>query len=243
MTYTGPAEIGSDSRAEFRRTDVWLADHFGAAPTLDDGFADLPGELRAAVAQLPPSMRRMAVQGAGWERSSDGWVGAAWTVSNFRLRRPGQFEFLSNDGLLFESEPVVTHGAAFTTMGAPVPQRLEQDLLRNLRRTLEHRTSIWPVIWFLVEAVREVAKRDQTVGEDIMVTVLPRHRAADDDDAQGVMMQNVSLSTPTSFYFPKDSDLAVTHAPHFACRGVTLGGMTLVQGDTTRLSGTGKFHR
>lgn len=217
ITYTGAADVGEGG------TDVWLVKHFAAAPSISDGFNRLPEALAERYSDPWLMGRRLAVSGCGWKLVGPRqMVPFSILVSNFRIDNS---QLHSEDGATFYTTEYELPGdckMAMSPLGAKIREQHYKDILRALRRGSMHGVSLMQQLMTLANAIREVANYRETVGRNILVGVMPRAAAKEDDETSMVILSGrhiPHLTTPIFFYLPANSSDPVKYGPHYVCRG------------------------
>ena len=99
-------------------------------------------------------------------------------------------------------------------------------LKRNIEKCLKNDVGPEPVGRLLVEAIRDVAKSNSTVGKNVLVSCIPKESLHKNriKTPEGSVGFYVSLSKPqrqdrTFLYFPEDKEEGVQYGPNFVLGG------------------------
>jgi hypothetical protein len=189
FAYTGVTPIDDES------TDIWFT-----RTLLDAAKAGLPPELPPLLSYLSDSATRAfarltRLKGRTFRHA---FVGVGWAKISPLDQPSDQGQFLplicsisnaiDEDGnWLPEAQPSFTwrgHAVAgsgtllhFSSAGQPLDTAHTNRIQRELRRVIKGGAGPRSATCFLVEAVRSVARRNKTVGSNLMVTCLPRKPA------------------------------------------------------------------
>ncbi len=233
--YTGLAHIGP------RRTDVWLTEVLSRQNTsLSGALQQLAKEATVAVAALthPDWAKRLAFVGVGWANVTSGLVPIACRVSNFHDKggralpvADAQFT-LSHQ--MYDRPP---YWAWHETGAAMRPEEIKR-LTRALKRCSKRNIAPRNVVRLFAAAIRDVAKRDSSVGRNLLAVLMPRtiidQRGVSLHSAGGLFvgtgngrlggphMARQQRPTIYSAYMPATSTQFFDCAPNVACGGVAM---------------------
>ncbi len=118
--------------------------------------------------------------------------------------------------------------------GANMTPKEISRLTRFMDRCAAKLTGPGPVVRHFVSAIRKVAVRDKTVGENLLAVVMPQSVALAEattvwsPSGWGFSAGAFDPSSPTSnkrivsVYIPKNMTKGIEYAPNFACRGIAV---------------------
>jgi hypothetical protein len=231
VAYTGLANLRPRPRG---RTDLWIADQLAGPPNrLPDLLARMATNATQVFGQIVPKRRlgekchAFVFSGWQWRTPQETPTPFVTTVSNaFEAdggwRRWPFREFQVAHPLSAPTEPFRVYSA-----GQPAQQEIA-ELEAAFASGRENPTVI---MTRLVETIRSVSARNRTVGERVLVTILPRAavgrppalRIEGQDPGSGPEVSvhgpgRISVGaagpSPTSRYFLPGSDTGTIYAPH-----------------------------
>ena len=191
FSYTGIAEIGK------MRTDEWIAEQLIDRTGLGDGIRALIEALDKKVKFLQVSNKQLMIVVDCWSSTSkDAAIGPhTSTITNFWCKKERRFVTRTfNAFQQWIGDLPAGKGYAFCARGQNIPAEIMHALHRNVVRTMRHAgpmpTTIdaKSVARFMIEAIREVAKKNIRVGSDLMVTILPNKGLP---EQEGALIQTI----------------------------------------------------
>jgi hypothetical protein len=217
--YTGLAELPRSQAARQRwprqganwvPTNEWLAEVLAIAGQEGDPITRLAQETvaslrRATYRVRDPMVRRIAFIAVGWTQvPPDGDdQPVLFTLSN--LDDPSQL-----------TSRLETLGRRVSAVHSSLAHEstLRDSLERGIAKCVRHRTGPAAAGRLLVEAIRDVAARDKTVGRGLLVNCVPLNaiKAARAGGSFGLAASEPSLDGATFYYMPATGDF-VQHAP------------------------------
>ncbi len=204
FAYTGRAYIDDE---QTQRTDHWLCNALAGSCHL--------------VEQLPV-LKARADGTFGHRREPLAFAATAWgsrdgapspflaLVSNFHDPKTGKqttavkpsFEVLVRE--LRGSEKTLLH-----CVGAEVEEAEDDELEGIISGLSSHMLTPDQALGQMTQVLGRIAERDATVGQGVLLTVIPK------DTELGLVLA-------TSLYLPADSAVAVGKTPHFVCGGAQI---------------------
>jgi hypothetical protein len=181
FAYTGLASVGK------KPTDEWIMDSMaeGGGPTNSLELLRDAGTRDFAWLRIAPSIKRLAVIGAGWARFSSGsgdlepylvrisnfdggdrWLGKAqdrFTIRWFHPLRQRGFHPSQTD-----------RAVGAWTAGQDISQERLSRLLRQLRNGLQRTESLAVAARLIAEAVRSFAQGNRLVGKGLVIITIPK---------------------------------------------------------------------
>jgi hypothetical protein len=205
--YTGLAFVGTPEES----TAAWLTNVLAKQPAIQAGVKALAAEATSAFGWF---RKRQAFVGVGWgdEESSGEMRAVLWVVSNFH----------GDSGVIppratFTDRMLLHPGTLRVEIDA-IPDRLtaaeRKSLLRQIRVSLERGTGPATIARLMVEQVREVARRDKTVGKGVLVTCLPKTMVLATEGA--VWASQPTRTEATFMSLPRDEWSGVVWPPNVA---------------------------
>lgn len=218
--YTGIARIGGVG------TDDWLAERLaeGAPKGLTPMLKGLR-EAADATLRSGPAATPLAILGAIWARP-EGLPPVrpiVLCISNFHTdwQTPGgvpPFAFATHSKILD-----IADGPLITTVGSAVERRTVDGCRRLVRRRMRSANARHlgaEIEAILVDAIRELGRRDRRVGRGILTARLPRPK----DNGSGLLVVNgvPNDESPTFRFYPSDAANSWIYGPTLVSRGGTI---------------------
>jgi hypothetical protein len=227
FAYTGVTPVDDES------TDVWLT-----RTLIDAAKAGLPPELPSLLSYVRDSAtnafaRLARLHGRTFPHA---FVGVGWAKIRPRDRPNDQGQILplicsisnaldETGNWLAHAQPTFTwRGHAvpgsstllhFSSAGQPLDTAHANRIQRELRRVIKGGTGPRSATRFLVEAVRSVARRNKTVGANLMVTCLPRKPAERAIlGEQSISLVSASPDLETNSFQYMSARTTVGYGPH-----------------------------
>ncbi len=230
--YTGLANVRPPPRA---RTDWWLVDALSPPEATLDGTVEQlrvrATEVFGKMSHVGPRAKRHAFVAAGWSPSGGGVRPFYLTISNalssygFWLEKSTP-EFVTHIEWLPQGTPF-----RFDATGQRAPAAVKQRVLAELSNPEGRAPS--QIAANLTRAVRETAEKNDTVGEGLLVTVIPRDTASktgglvisteESVDPYG-QISFPEVDCPTSFYLPAKGKTGIVYAPHYMDENLRVAG-------------------
>jgi hypothetical protein len=160
-----------------------------------------------------PIQKRHAFMAAGWTRSraEERFRPFLCPISNFHDSNEVALPKASEQ---FESSPFTPTPPHLHA----IPERIARDEGWQLFNMLRAKIEPHEIGLAIVEAIRAVATRDNSVGKNILVVCLPRS-AVEQESASGPIFSTLSRHVRGSVYFPEDSNELIQYAPNVVCGG------------------------
>jgi len=234
FAYTGLAHFDGVSGAT---TDDWLAEilsRFESNQILEV-FAAISGEATAKFNQLrrtvDPALLRHAFVGVGWATFDDEKAPRPYcmTISN-GLDQNDEWLDVANSTFDFRIKPLEYRKEfEFVATGQTLLEYEKTQILRLLRECVRRNLGPDSFARVLVAGVRKVAKRNRAVGQNIMVTSLPR--AVAETSERGAFLFStldgkLDRTNPMFLYVYENSLLGKQYAPRFVCGGLIVKAFT-----------------
>lgn len=164
-------------------TDAWLAVALAAADP-GDPFMSLANATNGAMrrSKAPEMHKKIAFVAVGWKVIRNQFVPSYVVVTN-AARANGDWRFFEDgkfkvwEGELEppeDKELEIGELTVFGSIGARVPRVIYKRVDRLLRSASKKRTGPTTIAQILADGVRDVAKREKTVGNDLLVMIVPR---------------------------------------------------------------------
>jgi len=224
FAYTGIASVDDES------TDIWLARTLINAvkigvpselPPILSYVGDAATKAFSRLTKLYGKTYLHAFVGVGWgkvrrlEKPED----QAQTLPLFCSISDENGQWLSVAQPSFKWRGQVLSGSGgllhFSTAGQPITMEHGKQVERELRRVIKRGAGPQSAEYFLVEAVRSVARKNKTVGSNLMVTCLPRkpaERALAGDNSISLQFASPNLET-NSFQYMSETR-TIGYGPH-----------------------------
>lgn len=227
FAYTGLGHL------EGKRTDVWLTEVLsqglasGAVQALPDAMQLIKCRATRCFKRigLSASLKRHAFLAVGWSKPSPEEPLSPMGVMVANCRGP-QGEWLSeaHDEFRIALSPLFEESEDFRlwVAGEQFLSREVAQLKRSLRHCVGRTTGPGSVIRLLVEAVRGVAARKVSVGEDLLVVCIPKAAAAADSL---ILASRAKQDTITCEYVAAGQQEGVWYGPNV----VFLDGKTITR--------------
>jgi hypothetical protein len=210
--YTGLADINRE------KTDQWFGRTFLGGVSAQAAIERVRDSATQVFSAVPLRWRMHAFVGVGWSRSRPILV----VVSNF-LDADGNTAQVARDTFSIDavriSAPLRIHSA-----GQRLDRKVSAELVRNAKRAIKRGGGANSVARLLVEQVRQVAQVNQKVGEDVMVSIIPRVAVP-----LPRLEFRLNPSTPSDneaafFYVRRADDYTPRlYVPLWACGGIAIG--------------------
>jgi hypothetical protein len=249
IAYTGLARIGGQP------TDEWVLECLSGTESLWNGVKKLQTDATNAMRRMNWPWIAPETEGA-LKRIAFVIVGFTRFVEYQKKEPSPEIEsfyavvsnFLGSDGTWLASASRhfslaiyrrINQPFVLRTAGALVLGQIERSLLRSLRKCFEHRCGPHAVGRILMRAVRDVSYLDQTVGSNIMVSILTRDGLTPGNPSFSsvpIPLRDASELTdfvaprerplrPQYIYSPHPSARLVYHGPARVCAGWMLKGL------------------
>ena len=184
--YTGLAEI------EGKKTDHWLLDILPSPPDESNFISVIKERAETAFKKsgLPKNFqhyKRHAFVGIGWMKSPyDGTLccPSMVLISNC-INSKGQFVSLTDTFDVFISHLPSNEKLRIIPVGQDIPRVVLKTIKKKIGRYITQKESPREILKLLVVAMREVAKRNQMVGKNLLAVGMPKSAVG-----------NASLVTP-----------------------------------------------
>ena len=216
VAYTGNA---FRDRRETKPVDDWIAETIGPATSTHELFGYLTNGAEAWLKKAS-TIHRQAFSIVGWSIQDDGRLAPyAGLISNFHDER-GDLRLTSrsftwmratrNDSPRQGAFHLARAGADVT--GEEI--RIASRAIKRMRRTGVDPARVADVLTHLI---RLVAKREPTVGADVMVTCIPKPSGTDAAFLVTARKGKPNLQMPTFFYRRHDGRDSTAFGPKVAC--------------------------
>lgn len=238
FAYTGFGElwrspesvIARNAKSEKINTNLWMAEVLTQAVNIEDAYERLRVQAKEALSHfslLPPSRRKHMFISTGWVNMPDkGLVSAIGIVHN------------DKDSVNFVTE-IFTLGPLNIMVNTSF--QLSSAAQKNLKRKINkcELDGLKPedVGIALVETIREVSKKDATVGSDVLLTCIPRKQVETVIAGNGswkFTADSLNDDEVTFRYIPKDMspDQGILSSPTFVIGGNIFGQLNIAKGVT-----------
>jgi len=234
------------ARVDDEDTDIWLT-----RALMDAAKAGLPPELPSVLsyvsdaatkafsrlAKLYGKTYQHAFVGVGWGKVRDldlpqdqGHILPLFCSISNALDEDGQWLSVAQPAFTFRGHAAPGSGTLlhFTSAGQPLEMAHGKQVERELRRIIKGGAGPQSAARFLVEAVRSVAKRNKTVGSNVMVTCLPRkpaERAFAGDHLISLDFSSPNLEANTFQYVSEKTTIG--YGPHVIFGTQSMGDMKI----------------
>jgi len=221
LGYTGLARIGSYP------TDQWLCDQLTKLHNerLDDKLTKLAETLQNAIGHhaLPAERRLLAILGIGFAKFGEEECLEPFfcLISNFHDGWKPHFVASKQMRLSWRRLPPNSNLASFS-VGQRIPDSHEVTLRRRMERLSESsRLSNRTMIPILAEAIRQVAKLNTSVGNDLLACSIPRQSVK---PGQFIMSAGTGNDdNPTFLYLPVGNHTGLHFGPIATACGMQIG--------------------
>lgn len=220
FSYTGLAKINGQD------TDEWLADALASGDDENECLIAVGDRATEAFARFraPLALKTHAFVGVGWHKlaKDEPWRPWLCSISN-SLDAEGRWRFPPRDRFQSHSHVLTPTGGERPVALSVVGQRLKRDeqvaLMRDLRRYVEHHVGPGAVSDRLVEQVRAVAARTQTVSPEVMVNAIPLLPDKFESGEVAAISARPTLDTHAFSYIPAGKTAEVELGPRGAFPG------------------------
>lgn len=216
FAYTGPAKLeGSD-------TAVWIADQLWKGRDPEEGLAALRASLDRAIGRIRPRTDgAFAVDGVGWaiDRRTGRICPRLIRISNC-LDRDGVWAGVLQDDIVSWSGVLKADVAMnMRSAGQPVPMEVGRRWERQVRRRVASGARSADIGMCLVQMIRDVAVRNRTVGQGVLLSAIPIRAVA---AGTGITLASMPMDAEATFkYFPEGSDEGIDKGPEVANPGAS----------------------
>lgn len=220
IAYTGNAYRDRDGT---KQVDDWITEVVGAAGSVDGLYALLiNGAIEWLESVRVPHPQAFSL--AGWAPQVDGtYIGYVGLVSNFHdqngnLRAPTtEFTWLR----AVRNKTAKPRSFFLSRTGATVRPEEFRAAVKGIKRVMKDDGDPARVADLLAQVIRHVSKRDPTIGEEVMITCLPRPTGTENDQFFTTSRSGrPGLDNPSFFYRGTSGDDSVSFAPQTVCAHV-----------------------